>query len=198
MPRLPTSKMRSLTRLTLDRLLRKQFARLKPGLVLDVGSKRSPYRDWIPHTDYLRLDIDPRSRPDLCCSVDDIRSEGNRFDAVIATELLEHLREPQRAIDEFHRILKPGGVCILSTRFICQYHADPQDYFRFTGDSLHHLFRNYGKVEVHHHGNRFQSIWALMDHGNMRIVMRPWNPLVARIHSSRTKAPLGFVVWAEK
>jgi len=197
-PRLPTSKMRSVTRLTLDRELRRQFARLKPGVVLDVGSKRSPYREWIAHTSYLRLDIDPNSQPDLCCSVYDIRSEPEKFDVVIATEILEHLREPHRAIDEFLRVLKPGGVCILSTRFICQYHADPEDYFRFTHDSLRHLFRGFRVTEVHHHGNRFQSIWALLDHGNMRLFMRPWNRLVARIHSRRTKAPLGFVVWAEK
>jgi len=196
--KLPTSRMRSLTRLTLDLALRRQFARLEPGVVLDVGSKTSPYRQWIPHTRYLRLDINPKSQPDLCCSVYDIRSPADEFDVVIATEILEHLQEPQRAIDQFLRVLRPRGVCILSTRFICQYHADPQDYFRFTADSLRHLFRGFGEVEVHHHGNRFQSIWALMDHGNMKIVMRPLNPLVARIHSRKTKAPLGFVVWAKK
>jgi len=186
------------TRLSLDRALRAEFARLRPGVVLDVGSKLSPYREWIPSTRYLRLDIDPKSGPDLCCDVTDIRAGAAEFDAVIATEVLEHLPEPQRAIDEFLRILKPGGVCILSTRFICQYHADPQDYFRYTGDGLRHLFRRFSKVEVRHHGNRFQSIWALLDHGNLRVLMRPLNPLVARLDAKRTKAPLGFVVRAEK
>jgi ubiquinone/menaquinone biosynthesis C-methylase UbiE len=37
------------------------------------------------------------------------------FDAVFSNALLEHLSEPQRAVDEFFRVLKPGGVLGVST-----------------------------------------------------------------------------------
>jgi ubiquinone/menaquinone biosynthesis C-methylase UbiE len=36
--------------------------------------------------------------------------ENASFDAVFSHALLEHLSEPQRAVDEFYRVLKPGGA----------------------------------------------------------------------------------------
>jgi ubiquinone/menaquinone biosynthesis C-methylase UbiE len=43
----------------------------------------------------------------------------SRFTKVICTEVLEHLPEPLPAIEEFHRLLKPGGICVIAvpTRF---------------------------------------------------------------------------------
>lgn len=37
------------------------------------------------------------------------------FDVVTATEVIEHLEDFRRVLREIHRVLKPGGVCILST-----------------------------------------------------------------------------------
>lgn len=37
------------------------------------------------------------------------------FDIVTATEVIEHLEDFRRVVREIHRVLKPGGVCILST-----------------------------------------------------------------------------------
>jgi len=39
----------------------------------------------------------------------------NTFDLVTATEVIEHLEHYRETLREFHRVLKPGGVCILST-----------------------------------------------------------------------------------
>jgi SAM-dependent methyltransferase len=36
------------------------------------------------------------------------------LDVVMCTSVLEHLWEPQRALDEMHRILRPGGVCLVN------------------------------------------------------------------------------------
>ena len=118
---------------------------------------------------------------------------------MLAIEVLEHLYDPQRAIDRIHDVLKPGGVCILSTRFMYRYHPDPQDHYRFTWDSLKHLFRNFRHVEVIHHGNRLQVIWEIINAGGRsRVVLNLLNPLIASFSSSRTKFPLGFVVYAQK
>lgn len=198
-PSIPTLKIRSVNRLTLDRELRKQFRRLQSGVVLDVGAKAAPYRSYVPAGGYMRLDIDPAKKPDICCDLHELEWKGDLFDTVLAIEVLEHLYDPQRAIDRIHAVLKPGGVCILSTRFMYRYHPDPEDHYRFTWDSLRYLFRNFRHVEVHHHGNRAQVIWEIINAGGRsRVVLNLLNPLIAKLSSSRTRFPLGFVVYAEK
>ena len=50
-----------------------------------------------------------------------------------------------------------------------------------------------------HHGNRLQVIWEIINAGGRsRVVLNLLNPLIASFSSSRTKFPLGFVVYAEK
>ena len=169
------------------------------GVVLDVGAKAAPYAAYVRAERYVRLDIDPAKQPDICCDLHELEWRGEPFDTVLAIEVLEHLYDPQRAIDRIHGVLKTGGICILSTRFMYRYHPDPQDHYRFTWDSLKYLFRNFRHVEVIHHGNRLQVIWEIINAGGRsRVVLNLLNPLVAQFSSSRTKFPLGFVVYAQK
>jgi len=188
----------SVSRITLNSELQRQFKKIKPGIVLDVGSKNSPYKKYVPHIKYLRLDIDKKNKPDICCDLHKIKWQSNYFDTVIATEVLEHLRESQKAIEEIYRILKPGGICILSTRFIHAYHPDPKDYYRFTKDALNYLFRNFNKIEIYPHGNRFQVLWQLINTGKIKIILNLFNPLFARINIKDNKFPCGFVVYSQK
>ena len=198
-PRIPTLRMRSANRMSLDRLLTRQFARLSTGLVLDIGSKGAPYSSAIPHTRLVTLDVDPSRKPDICCDIHDLEWENDYFDTVVAIEVLEHLRDPARAISHIRRVLKVGGIAILSTRFLCRYHPDPEDHYRFTWDSLRYLCRHFTEVEILHHGNRAQVLWETVNAGGRsRVFLNILHPLVARLESARTRFPLGFVVWARK
>ena len=114
-------------------------------------------------------------------------------------EVLEHLYDPQLALDRVWHVLRPGGICIALTRFLYRYHPDPHDYYRFTWDSLEHLFRKFEHVEVHHHGNRLQAIWEMINAGGRsRVLLNVLNPLVASLESQQTRFPLGFVIYARK
>jgi SAM-dependent methyltransferase len=173
---------------------------LAKGVTLDVGSKTSPYKKYIPSSKYMRLDIDPKNLPDICCDLHKINWQSNYFNTVIATEVLEHLYNPQKAINEFRRILEQNGVCILSTRFIFPYHPDPHDYYRFTNDSLKYLFRKFSSVKIYHHGNRIQVLWQIIsDCGLIGIPFRSlFNPIIGKIHFSKTRYPCGFIIVAQK
>lgn len=197
--KIPTTKIKSVTRISLEVELKKHLKRLKPGRVLDVGSKCSPYFKFIPKKEYKRLDIVPDTKPDYVEDLHDLRNlPKNKFDTVIATEVLEHLYNPQKAVEEIRTVLKKGGVCIATTRFFYPYHPDPSDYFRFTWDSLRYLFRDYSKVEIHHHGNYIQMLWQMVNTGKFGVVLNLLNPIFARTKSKKTKYPLGFVVYAIK
>jgi SAM-dependent methyltransferase len=199
-PLIPTLRIPPVSQINLDRALRKQFKRLNPeGVVLDVGSWDSPYKKQIPHSKYMTLDIDPQEHPDICCDIHKIKWKPNYFDTIIVTEVLEHLYNPQKAINELHKILKPGGVCILSTRFIFPFHPVPKDYYRFTWDSLEYLFRNFSHVEIYSHGNKLQVLWQIINYRkSLGVFLNIFNYPLAMLPSTKTLFPLGFIVYAKK
>jgi SAM-dependent methyltransferase len=58
--------------------------------------------------------------------------------------MFEHVQRPWKVASEIGRILKPGGVCIITAPFLVPYHADPYDFFRYTKEGLESLFKNEG------------------------------------------------------
>src|SRR5262245_18835891 len=135
-------------RLILDKELRRVLPSLPRGDVLDVGSKDAPYRGIVPATSYLTMDLSPGAGADVIGDIHSIPRSDGSFDTVLATEVLEHCRRPQVAVDEIHRVLRVGGTCVLSTRFLYPVHGSPGDYFRFTDEGLRELFSSFSRVEI--------------------------------------------------
>ena len=64
------------------------------------------------------------------------------------SQVLEHIKEPDKAINEIHRVLKKGGSCLLTTHMAAPIHGAPYDYYRFTPSILKELFKKFEKVEI--------------------------------------------------
>ena len=79
------------------------------------------------------------------------------FDYVLCAQVLEHLPEPQKAFQEFYRVLKKNGWLFLTTHLAFEEHSAPGDYFRFTRYGLKYLGEKAGfKVEkITAQGGRF-------------------------------------------
>jgi SAM-dependent methyltransferase len=80
-------------------------------------------------------------RIDIRCDITAIPEPDASFDAILCSEVFEHLPDPLKALDEFARLLKPGGKLILTAPFASLVHFAP--YFFGTGFSKywyeHHL-----------------------------------------------------------
>ncbi|VVB99043.1 Ubiquinone biosynthesis O-methyltransferase [uncultured archaeon] len=146
---------KTIYRVLLESELRKAFAKLSPGKVLDAGGASSPYRELVPHMEYLCLDLNAGHKPDIVGDVHCLPLKNGSFDTVIATELLEHCRDPKKVVSEFRRVLKKGGAVVASCPFIYHYHGDDfsKDYWRFSSDGLKELFSGFSSAEIFPHGS---------------------------------------------
>ena len=132
-----------LTRITLDQFMRRHAS---TGRTVDIGAQTGPYSALFPNR--VAVDLRPRSGIHIVADVQALGLASGAFDVVVCTEVLEHLPEPQRAVDEMHRVLGPGGTLLLTTRFLFPIHDAPQDYFRFTKYGLRHLLRAFEIEEL--------------------------------------------------
>lgn len=132
-----------LTRVTLDRFI---VSHASPGRTLDLGAQNGPYAAHFPRR--VALDLHPAAGLHLRGDAHALPFVDGAFDVVLCTEVLEHLTEPQRAIDEMFRVLGPGGELLLTTRFLFPIHDAPHDYFRFTKYGLRHLLRRFDEVRI--------------------------------------------------
>jgi SAM-dependent methyltransferase len=121
-------------------------ARWGAGRTLDVGCGAQPYAPLF--ADYTGLEYDLRryaqTVPAVCGSALELPFAANSFDTVFSSQVLEHVPEPWRMLEEMARVLKPGGYLILSAPHIWGLHEVPHDYFRFTCYGLEYLAQRAG------------------------------------------------------
>jgi SAM-dependent methyltransferase len=120
------------------------------GRLIDIGCGIKPYRGQLSAriTEHVGVDHSATqhdtSNVDLFGTAYSIPAENCSFDSALCTFVLEHLEEPEAALRECHRILKPGGTAIYSVPFIWHLHEEPRDFYRFSKYVLFHLFNKTG------------------------------------------------------
>src|SRR5260370_21546139 len=113
--------------------------------VLDVGAGEGRFKSLFAHTEYVGIDFaqgDPSldySKLDVIGRLEPLRFPNVSFDHVISIVVLEHTPDPGRVIEEFRRILKPGGMVHLVVPHMWEEHQRPYDFFRFTSSGIRYL-----------------------------------------------------------
>lgn len=123
-----------------DRWVALRAAELPAGTrVLDVGAGSAPYRALFTHCAYRTQDLAPL-RPDqlrfggygeidYVSDATDIPAPDASFDCVLCTEMIEHHPQPVRVVNEFARLLAPGGRLLLTAPLGSGVHQEPHHYY---------------------------------------------------------------------
>lgn len=118
--------------------------------ILDVGAQYSPYYDIFKSKcdRYLSMDIIETPLVDIVCNAEAMLLDDSAVDIVICTQVLEHCDYPQKIIDECYRVLKPGGVLIITVPSVFPEHGYPADRWRFMPQGLEFMLDKFLTVEV--------------------------------------------------
>jgi SAM-dependent methyltransferase len=146
------SRWESPPRLLVDRFVAKIAQELATGSwILDAGAGECIYASAFCHCNYISCDQaigDPSWNYRRVTVVGDLASLPFRecaFDAVLCTQTLEHVSEPQLVVREMAMLLKPGGRLYLTVPFLGDpLHQEPYDFYRYTKYSLKRLVENAG------------------------------------------------------
>ncbi|MFH1391822.1 MAG: class I SAM-dependent methyltransferase [Candidatus Diapherotrites archaeon] len=95
-------------------------AKYVKGKMLDVGCNEGEFRKFIlPNTNYFGIDINPKPKkvnfPFKQLSVENNLEQLGKFDSVTLIALIEHLKKPEKAIKNVHKILNKKGRIIITT-----------------------------------------------------------------------------------
>ena len=138
------------------------------GIVVDFGGGErfgkwlGEYEEFFKGCDYRTFDFDVATGADIIGDIHAIPMKDGSCDAIICSSVLEHVRDPIRAMDEMRRVLRKGGVIFLYVPSTYPYHARKghySDYWRFFDDTMREiLFTGFTEVDVQKRGGYFLAL----------------------------------------
>ena len=148
--------------------------------VLDLGCRSGALsRHFLDGNEVVGLDVDRVAlakaaelgiEPVVTDAEDPLPFPDGSFDAVVAGELLEHLRFPDAVVNEARRVLRPGGVIVGSVPNAFRLQSrlrflrgrppedDPTHLHMFSPDALRALLAGFGNVRLEFVGGRFRRL----------------------------------------
>lgn len=153
-----------------DRWVAEQAALLNCGSrILDIGAGSCPYRKMFSHCEYYTQDFVGLKGNQLrhgsygeinyVCDAESIPVPDASFDAILCTEMLEHVPEPILVMKEFSRILRPGGVLLLTAPLGSGIHQEPYHFYGgFTPYWYEYFLKKFDfiKIQIEANGGFFR------------------------------------------
>jgi Methylase involved in ubiquinone/menaquinone biosynthesis len=144
--------------------------------LLDAGAGECQFKKFCGHLEYTSQDFGQydgtgdtglqtgtwdNSKLDIVSDITSIPRPDASFDAIMCTEVFEHIPHPQMAIREFARLLKPGGYVLITAPFASITHFAP--YHFGTGYNRyfyeHHLgAHGFEILDLQMNGNFFEFV----------------------------------------
>ncbi|MGA2297763.1 MAG: glycosyltransferase, partial [FCB group bacterium] len=177
---------------TRDEWVKQKAASIKPGsIVIDVGAGTCPYKPLFAHCKYISHDFKKYEgiklgnttdygKIDIESDIDNIPLPDNYADVILCTEVLEHVPHPIKAVAEMARILKPGGLMLITAPLGSGLHQLPYHYYggytpswyRYTAE-----LSNLDVIEITPNGGFFKHLsqeiarlsWIFDKHAHLHI-----------------------------
>lgn len=121
-----------------DNWVRAQADQLPPGSrVLDAGAGASKYQPIFAHCRYETQDFCQYQGPlvkytrpiNHVSDITQIPIPDGVLDAILCTEVFEHVTDPMAVLSEFARLLKPGGRLFLTAPMSSYLHMEPYHFY---------------------------------------------------------------------
>jgi len=123
--------------------------------ILDIGCGHRVIEQKIgPTCSYIGLDLFETatkwygSKPDVYADAQQLPVKGSSIDHVLALEVMEHIRSPEKVVQEAYRVLKKNGTLIISVPFMYPLHDEPYDFRRWTRHGLKELIEGSGGLKI--------------------------------------------------
>lgn len=126
------------------------------SLAIDVGSGNTRIVESV-----INIDLMPYPNVDIVAEAGRIPFINDSVDLVFSIAVLEHVRDPEAAISEIVRVLRPGGSAYIFVPFIQGFHSSPHDYQRYTRAGLEYALRKLQIVRTENFGPTSGLVWIL-------------------------------------
>lgn len=144
--------------------------------ILDAGAGECQFKKFCGHLNYVAQDFGQytgegevglqtgtwdNSHLDIVSDITAIPVPDATFDAVMCTEVLEHVPDPVAALKELNRVLKPGGYLLITAPFASLTHFAPFHFASGLSSFFykHHLgLMGYDILDLQENGNYFEYI----------------------------------------
>ncbi|MGC8981895.1 MAG: class I SAM-dependent methyltransferase [Minisyncoccia bacterium] len=124
------------------------------GKLLDIGCGNKPYEHLFKVDSYLGIEIytakNRKNKADLFYDGRNFPFPDETFDSILATEVFEHVFNPDEFLKEVNRIMKKGGKLLITVLFVWEEHEQPYDYARYTYFGLQYILEKNGFKIIDH------------------------------------------------
>ena len=132
----------------LTRILQEKDPDDNKSFVINMGSGVESFYKKIfnPFKGLIRIGIPHNGEVNAYGDAMALPLKNDSVDLFISSSVIEHLPDPEKAVSELFRTIKPDGLVYAEIPFIGAYHMDPHDYQRYTISGIESLFNRHGFV----------------------------------------------------
>lgn len=147
-------------------------------VILDIGAGKDPISEGLKAKRIIRFDGVKEYNPDICGDINKgIPLKDSTVDIIIAGEIIEHIYNSYKFLSECSRVLKFGGVLILSTPNLCSLKNRIKVLF---GNLPEYCARPSGTEGFHRHivDFNFSALDWLMKKHSLKIIKSRTNGII--------------------